>query len=281
MPDQHRPSGSPGSPDFSGAPGSVEFAGASDESYAPQADGRAVQGLFSRIAGVYDLLNRVLSFGLDAYWRRLLRDAVFPFPDRGTGRILDLAAGTLEVSVALARRYPDKSILALDFCRPMLLKGLPKLAKLKKLPVRSVYPLAGDGRSLPLADSSVDAITIAFGLRNIRPREAAYTEALRVLVPGGRFCVLEFGSVEDRILFGLYNLYLAHILPLAGRLVSRSKGAYRYLADTVAAYPAAATLAEEMRRAGFCNVRYSRHSAGIVWLHTGEKSKGQNPKRTY
>jgi len=241
---------------------------ASDESYSTQADGRVVQSLFSQIAGVYDGLNRALSFGLDAYWRRRLAEAVLPFPNKGTGRILDLAAGTLEVSVALAKRYPDKSILALDFCRPMLAKGLPKL---KKSPNRNVYPLAADGRSLPLADDAVDAITIAFGLRNIRPREAVYAEALRILVPGGRFCVLEFGSAEDRILFGLYNFYLAHMLPLAGRLISRNKGAYRYLADTVAAYPAAATLAGEMCRAGFVNVRYDRHTAGIVWLHTGEK----------
>ena len=241
---------------------------ASDESYSTLADGRTVQRLFSHIAGVYDRLNRVLSFGLDAYWRRNLAEAVRPFPMKGTARILDLAAGTLEVSVALARRYPNKSILALDFCRPMLTRGLPKLKKLRN---RKIYPLAADGRGLPLADASVDAITIAFGLRNIRPREAVYAEALRVLVPGGRFCVLEFGSAEDRILFGLYNFYLAHVLPIAGGLISRNKGAYRYLADTVAAYPAPVTLAEEMRLAGFANVRYGGLTAGIVWLHTGEK----------
>ena len=240
----------------------------SDESYAIQADGPVVQSLFSHIAGVYDGLNRVLSFGLDARWRKHLAEAVEPSPDRSTARILDLAAGTLEVSLALARRYPDKSILALDFCRPMLARGV---LKLKKLPDRKVYPLAADGRSLPLADASVDAVTIAFGLRNIRPREVAYAEVLRVLVPGGRFCVLEFGGVEERILFGVYNFYLAHILPLVGRLFSRNKGAYRYLAETVAAYPSAAALAEEMRRAGFVDVRYDRHSAGIVWLHIGEK----------
>jgi demethylmenaquinone methyltransferase/2-methoxy-6-polyprenyl-1,4-benzoquinol methylase len=170
--------------------------------------------------------------------------------------------------LALARRYPNKRVLALDFCRPRLNKGLPKL---KKLHIDTVYPLVADGRSLPLADGSVDAVTIAFGLRNIRPREAAYAEVLRVLAPGGRFCVLEFGSVDDRILFGLYNFYLARILPLAGRLISRNKGAYQYLADTVAAYPSAAALADEMRRAGFADVRYGRHTAGIVWLHTGEK----------
>ena len=150
----------------------------------------------------------------------------------------------------------------------MLRKGLAKLADSR---CARVHPLVGDGRRLPLPDACVDAVTIAFGLRNIRPREEAYAEALRVLVPGGRLCVLEFGSAHDRIWFGLYNFYLAHVLPLVGRLVSKDKGAYRYLADTVAAYPAAAVLAREMREAGFVSVAYRSFTGGIVWLHTGEK----------
>lgn len=237
--------------------------------FSPQADGTAVQRLFSGIAGGYDMLNRVLSFGLDALWRKRLADAVRPFPAKGTTRILDLAAGTLEVSVALARRYPHRTVLALDFCRPMLVKGLPKLQRLRN---KKVHPLVGDGRRLPLPDASVDAVTIAFGLRNIRPREQAYAEALRVLVPGGRLCVLEFGSAHDRILFGLYNAYLAHILPRVGWLLARDKNAYQYLADTVAAYPAASALAEEMRSAGFTGVRHESYTAGIVCLHIGKKA---------
>jgi demethylmenaquinone methyltransferase/2-methoxy-6-polyprenyl-1,4-benzoquinol methylase len=241
---------------------------AGPERFAPDADAKSVQRLFGHIAGVYDALNTGLSFGMDAWWRKQLADSVLPFPQRGAGRILDLAAGTLEVSVGLAGRYPDRHILALDFCRPMLVKGLPKLGRLKK---DSITPLVADARSLPLAEASVDAVTVAFGLRNIRPREAAYAEALRVLAPGGRLCVLEFGSADDKILFGLYNAYLKHVLPRIGRLVSRNKGAYRYLAETVAAYPAASVLADEMRAAGFCRVRHARHTFGIVCLHTGEK----------
>lgn len=234
----------------------------------PKADAKAVQGLFARIAGVYDLLNHVLSFGLDILWRKRLVDAVLPFPPKGSARILDLAAGTLDVSVELAKRHPRRTVLATDFCLPMLQKGLPKLKDSK---FGRVYPLVGDGKALPLPDESVDAITMAFGLRNIRPRAEAYAEALRVLVPGGRLCVLEFGSAHDRIWFGLYNFYLAYVLPLVGRLVSKDKGAYRYLAETVAAYPAAAELAREMREAGFVSVSYRRYTGGIVWLHTGEK----------
>ncbi len=233
---------------------------------APQEHARRVTGIFKRIAGVYDLLNSVLSLGFDARWRKILAEAAAPFPEKNSGRILDLAAGTMEVTVALAKRYPDHALLAMDFCLPMLAKGLPKLAR---FPNARILPLAGDGTRLPLADASVDAITLAFGLRNIQPREAAYAEALRVLVPGGRLCVLEFGSARDRILFGVYNFYLARVLPAVGALISKDKGAYRYLADTVAAFPSALELEEEMRRAGFAEVRHTPYTAGIVCLHTG------------
>lgn len=251
------------------SPSTPVSAQAPGREFSPQADGKSVQRLFSRIAGGYDLLNRVLSFGLDTVWRKRLAEAVRPFPAKGTARILDVAAGTLDVSVALARRYPHRSVLALDFCRPMLLKGLPKIQRLRN---KKVYPLVGDGRKLPLPDASVDAVTIAFGLRNIRPRADAYAEILRVLTPGGRLCVLEFGSARDRILFGLYNFYLAHVLPRVGQLLARDKSAYQYLADTVAEYPSAAALAEEMRAAGFTGVRYEAHTAGIVCLHIGKKA---------
>lgn len=242
---------------------------ASPPGFSPEADAHTVERLFSGIAGVYDLLNRVLSFGLDARWRKRLVAAAAPFPARGVGRILDLAAGTLDVSVALAKRYPRHSVLALDYCRPMLLAGMPKLARMAN---NNIHPLVGDGRRLPLPDASVDVITMAFGLRNIRPRETVYAEALRVLTPGGRFCVLEFGSAQDRILFGLYNFYLARILPRIGGILAKDKDAYRYLADTVAAYPSASALAEEMRAAGFTGVAHESRTAGIVCLHTGEKA---------
>lgn len=227
-----------------------------------------VQGLFGRIAGVYDLLNRCLSLGFDAFWRKRLAESVAPFPRGGTGRILDLAAGTLEVSLNLARRYPARTILAADFCRPMLARGLPKLSRLSK---GRILPLAGDARRLPLPDASVDAVTMAFGLRNVTPRQDVYSEVLRVLTPGGKFCVLEFGSAKNRIMGGLYNLYLGKILPLIGRMVSRDQGAYQYLADTVAAYPEARPLAREMENAGFERVRYKTYTAGIVCLHVGCK----------
>lgn len=254
-----------------------------------QEHARRVRGMFSRIAGVYDFLNRIFSLGLDAHWRARLVAAAAPFPPGGTGCILDLAAGTLEVTLALAGRYPQASVLAMDLCPPMLAAGLPKLERLKKRraggknrekPCGAILPVAGDGRFLPLPDASIDAVTLAFGLRHMRPRGQAYAEALRVLVPGGKLCVLEFGSTKDRIFFGLYNVYLHYLLPLAGRLVSGDKDAYRCLADTVAAFPSAVEMEEEMRRAGFAGVRHTRHTAGIVCIHVGVKPAASRDGQT-
>jgi demethylmenaquinone methyltransferase/2-methoxy-6-polyprenyl-1,4-benzoquinol methylase len=171
--------------------------------------------------------------------------------------------------MALAERFPNHEIAALDFCLPMLLRGRKKALKLRRDNIRL---LSGDARALPLRNASVDAVTTAFGLRNIRPRERAYAEVLRVLRPGGRFCILEFTSAEKPVVFGLYNLYLNHVLPTAGRLFSGNKAAYRYLADTIRRYPAAEKLDEEMRSAGFTGVRHETFTAGIVGIHSGEKA---------
>lgn len=240
----------------------------------PQEPGRdeyaqRVGTLFSRIAGVYDPLNTFFSLGIDSLWRKRLAAAALS-PASGAGKVLDLAAGTMEVSLALVRKHPRHTVLAMDFCRPMLAAGLPKLRKQPELGAR-IIPLTGDAKTLPLKNNSVQAVTLAFGLRNIRPRAVVLAEALRVLTSGGRLCVLEFAGAHTPILFGLYNLYLAHVLPFIGRLVSRDEGAYQHLADSVAAFPPAEELADEMRAAGFACVSHTAHTGGIVTLHVATK----------
>ncbi len=228
-----------------------------------------VAGMFGRIAPGYDLLNRVLSGGLDILWRRRLVRSVRP---RNTGRLLDLAAGTLDVSLALAKRHPGARVLALDFCPPMLLAGLPKLAKAGRAAQQAVKPVAADAFRLPLADACVDAVTVAFGLRNMPPRVEALKEMRRVLAPGGVLHVLEFGSARRPVWGGLYNFYLRRLLPLAGGLISGDKAAYEYLSRTVEDFPSAEELAAEFNEAGFTDVGWTKLSGGIVFLHEGRKS---------
>lgn len=221
--------------------------------------------MFGRIAGWYDFLNHALSLGLDRRWRRKLVDLVRPGP---TGRVLDLAAGTLDVSLAVLRRHPQVRVLAMDFSEPMLRKGRGKIPRDDRHRLDTVL---ADGRRLPLPDRSVDSVTIAFGIRNILPRTVALAEMHRVLAPGGRVCILEFGTGRDRIWGGLYNFYLQRVLPGVGRLVSGDQKAYRYLAETIREFPDAPSLAREMAEAGFAEVFFRPMFSGIVYLHAGQR----------
>lgn len=223
-----------------------------------------VRNMFGRIAGRYDFLNHFLSLGLDIIWRRQLVRAVRPLATR---RFLDLAAGTMDVALELRRQHPGCTVLALDFALPMLQRGATKLGGHRY----AVQPVQADGRALPLPESCVDAVTIAFGIRNILPRPAVYAEMLRVLAPGGRLCILEFGSASRPIWKGLYNLYLDRLLPLAGRVISGDAAAYRYLADTIRAFPDARGLEEELRAAGFVNVAHEPLMGGVVNIHVAGK----------
>ncbi len=229
----------------------------------PREHGKRVSSLFDNIAGWYDFLNHALSAGQDLYWRYRLVQTARP---GATGRILDLAAGTLDVSREILRRHPGQTVLALDFSRAMLRRGKAKVAAQP-----TIVPVQADGRALPLPAACVDTVTIAFGIRNILPRADAYREILRVLAPGGRLCILEFGTGQARIWRGLYNFYLGSVLPQIGRFFSRDPEAYQYLADTIRAFPEARVLARELLDAGFATVSYQPLCSGIVYVHVASK----------
>ena len=226
-----------------------------------------VARMFGRIAGVYDFLNHALSLGIDKAWRRELA-ALTATASNPALPLLDLAAGTLDVAITLAKAHPGATIMAMDFCQPMLLRGIRKLTRLND---RQILTACADARQLPLPDASVSCVTMAFGIRNIQPRVTAFREIARVLAPGGRVCILEFGSASERIWGGMYNWYLMNVLPLIGRTVARDNEAYAYLARTIREFPAATQLAKEMEDGGLVNVGYHKLTGGIVCLHWAEK----------
>ncbi len=228
--------------------------------------GRRVADMFGRIAGWYDFLNHSLSGGQDIYWRYRLAKAARP--EKG-GTVLDLAAGTMDVSVELLRQYPECKVAALDFALPMLTTG--KTKKLKKGREDRIFPVQADGRALPLPNECMSAATISFGIRNILPREDAYREFFRVLKPGSRLCILEFGTGSKRVWKGLYNFYLDKMLPFIGDRISGDPGAYRYLAETIKTFPDERALAQELVDAGFERVYHVPMMSGIVYLHVSEK----------
>ncbi|CAM2061826.1 Ubiquinone/menaquinone biosynthesis C-methyltransferase UbiE [Desulfovibrionales bacterium] len=227
--------------------------------------GRAVCGMFGRIAGWYDFLNHFLSLGLDRGWRRELVQVMAP---GCTGYMLDLAAGTLDVSLRMLRVYPRLKVLAMDFSLPMLQRGQAKIPAGQH---RRIQAVLADGRVLPLPAASINVVTIAFGIRNIQPRVVVLAEAFRVLAPGGLVGILEFGGGDRKVWSGLYNFYLHHIVPALGCIFSGDDNAYTYLVESIDSLPDAVNLVAELEATGFSEISYRPLLSGIVYLHVGHK----------
>jgi demethylmenaquinone methyltransferase/2-methoxy-6-polyprenyl-1,4-benzoquinol methylase len=226
-----------------------------------QATARWVRGMFGRIAGRYDLLNHVLSFNLDRRWRAQAVDRVAEILARPGARVLDVCCGTGDVLLALENRGHAKSFGS-DFCHPMLVHAQRKVAS----------PLfEADALALPLADTSLDLITIAFGFRNLANYTLGLQELLRVLKPGGTVAILEFSKPTNRAFASVYGLFSTRVLPWIGGIVSGSREAYSYLPESIQRFPGAEELASQMRAAGFRRVEFDRMTGGAVALHLGQK----------
>jgi demethylmenaquinone methyltransferase/2-methoxy-6-polyprenyl-1,4-benzoquinol methylase len=215
--------------------------------------------MFDAIAPRYDLLNRIMSGGLDQGWRRRLVRLVEAPPG---ARLLDLATGTADVALALARAYPDATVVGSDPSEQMLAVGREKVTA-HGLEAR-VGLEVGDAQALPFADASFDGVTIAFGIRNVPDRSLALREMRRVVRPGGRVCLLELGEPDG----ALARLHVHHIVPRLGALLSGSKE-YRYLQTSIAAFPPAEAFCELMRSAGLVDVRAERLFMGAAHLYVG------------
>jgi demethylmenaquinone methyltransferase/2-methoxy-6-polyprenyl-1,4-benzoquinol methylase len=226
--------------------------------------------MFGRIAPRYDLLNRMLSFGQDRRWRRL---AVRLLDLRPGSVLLDAAAGTADVALTAAKFFPEAGkIIAVDFSEPMLRLGLRKIAKAgHKVPV---VPVAADAALLPLPDACVDAVTIAFGIRNVVDVPAALSEFHRVLKPGGRLLILEFARPRGRFFGSLFRWYFTRVLPRVGGLISGSRAAYEYLPRSVDDFFEPDSLKMLMRGAGFSILGVESYSLGVVLAYLGAKADG-------
>lgn len=224
-----------------------------------------VRRIFSEIAPRYDLLNHVLSLNIDRGWRRAAL-AELAWEKRPHGTYLDLCAGTLDVSAMLAR-LPGFAgqVVGADFAEPMLRRGIGKVDP------ATVSAVGADALSLPLRDRSVDGTIVAFGVRNLADLDAGFAEVRRVLAPGARFVILEFSTPPSALVRAGYRFYAHRILPMIGRLVSGHPTAYRYLPESVDAFPTADRLAARLREAGFDNVRWRHLTMGVAAIHVGER----------
>ena len=221
--------------------------------------------MFSGIARRYDLLNHLLSGNVDKRWRRKTARALESSLIEGAC-VLDVACGTGDLSLVLAEAGAAR-VIGLDFCRPML-----EIARRKAdVDSRSIPFVEGDALRLPFADATFDAVTIAFGLRNLAGVADGLRELRRVLKEGGRLAVLEFSSPVVPGFRALFRFYFTRVLPHIGGLVSGSRGAYEYLPDSVSRFPDQKRLAELMRAEGFEGVEYSNLTGGIAALHTGTR----------
>ncbi len=221
-----------------------------------------LQRMFSALVPWYDFLNRLLSLRQDVRWRRRLAAGLPGWP---SPIVLDLAAGTMDVALELARRYPNAKLVAADFSHPMLCRGREKWGCCQN--TASLGLVAADAFKLPFRQAVFQAVSLSFGIRNMTPREVALTEIHRVLQPGGWLAVLEFGPPVHRPLARLYNLYLHNLLPWLGRLLSRQAFAYQYLAASIQGFPGPEAFLSELGQAGFRPLPPIPLTGGIAWLY--------------
>ncbi|MGP0564812.1 MULTISPECIES: bifunctional demethylmenaquinone methyltransferase/2-methoxy-6-polyprenyl-1,4-benzoquinol methylase UbiE [unclassified Nitrospina] len=229
-----------------------------------------IQSMFNAIAPRYDLLNRVLSCGVDRFWRKR---AVSRLSMKSGGRYLDIACGTGDVALEYFehRSESPRQVVALDFSEAMLTRAGEKF---KVRNQASALPrVCAASEALPFPNNSFDGISVAFGVRNFADREQGLREMVRVLKPGCRAVILEFSLPRQPVLREPYRLYFERVLPEVGRWVSGHPQAYTYLPQSVGVFPERDEFASLMRRAGFDTVRYRDMTFGIVTLYVGVRGE--------
>jgi demethylmenaquinone methyltransferase/2-methoxy-6-polyprenyl-1,4-benzoquinol methylase len=227
---------------------------------------KQVRRMFDNIAPHYDFLNHFLSLGMDIRWRKKAVRAVGHVPRQ---RILDMATGTGDVAFMLAKHYPDASIEGVDLSDNMLRVARRKATK-RQMDDRVVFS-QGDSESLPIGNDTYDKVTVAFGVRNFEDLKTGLQELCRVLKPGGRIVVLEFTRPQSFPFKHLFSLYFRYLLPVIGRVRSGDRRAYRYLYESVQAFPDYKRFVDVLHEAGFANATYQTLSSGICAIYTAQK----------
>ncbi len=224
-----------------------------------------IQKMFSTIAHRYDLLNKVLSLGIDRYWRKF---AVNKLPRGESAKFLDVATGTCDVSLEIIKQHsPGTKVVGVDFSEGMLKLGKEKV-RLAGLAERIDVRFA-DVTALPFDDNVFDASIIAFGIRNVRDIEKGISEMERVVKSRGKLVILEFTSIQNPVFKVPYRFYIKKILPFIGELISGKKGAYKYLPSSMLEFPGPEEFKKIMERTGLQDIQYHKLSLGIVAVHIG------------
>jgi len=225
-----------------------------------------VRNKFAAISKRYDLLNSLLSFQIDRYWRWVTTRELAGFP---SGPVLDLCAGTLPLALELARQAPERQVVAIDFCEDMLRCGIGSLPADNRR--HRIAPICGDGEAIAARDNSFWGVTVAFGVRNLGRPQKGLEEMCRVLKPGGKLLILEFSRPGNPLVKPVYNFYLNRVLPKVAGAISGDREAYEYLASSIAAFYEPKELLTMMRQAGFREAHARPLTFGVVTIYTGIK----------
>lgn len=227
-----------------------------------------IKEMFDSIAPAYDWMNRAMSFGTDKSWRR---KAVAIVAADAPRHIVDIATGTGDLAIALARKIPGARVTGIDLSPGMVEIGVHKVAD-ARLDDR-VRLITGDCLDMPLPDNSADAITVAYGVRNFEHLDRGYAEMLRVLRPGGLLCVVELSTPVNPLVRPFYRLYTGTLIPALGRIVSKDTRAYSYLPESIAAVPQGDEMLALIRSAGFTDTAFRRLTFGVCTIYTARKPR--------
>lgn len=257
---QHGKDDAPSAPGSS--PGTTADFGFQD---VPEAEKEGlVRDVFDSVARRYDLMNDLMSGGLHRLWKATMVDRLRP---RAGMKVVDVAGGTGDIAFRILNRAPGASVHVVDINAEML--GVGRDRAIDRGLLHGIDWTCASAEDLPLPDASVDAYTIAFGLRNVTHRDKALAEARRVLRPGGHFLCLEFSRFALPVLGRIYDRYSFTVVPWLGQIVGRDREAYRYLVESIRRFPDQETMVEMMTAAGLSRAGYLNMSGGVVALHSG------------